>query len=242
MFAFNKDSRIHVAVNHWISIIAMFSIPVFVWQFNAYQLMACAVGYFLWHNIGISAGYHRLATHRQYSPPIWFKYWTMICGVMTAQGPAISWAAQHTAHHAYTDTENDPHSPVHKGFWNSFFNLHYLTKEVKPIHGRRVIGDDVYLWQMNNYWLIMILTLLLFTMIDPFSLIYFWLVPCGLTRLTESYIVAINHRKGYAVNNYPLGIISGGEGWHKTHHERANALVLHKHDWFGKILKKYLNN
>ena len=237
MFGFNQNSKFHAGINHWINIIAMLSIPVFIWQFTIFQLIMCAVGYFLWHNIGVIAGYHKLASHRQYSPPKWFKYFSIACGTMSAQSPAISWASQHTAHHAYSDTENDPHSPVHKGVWNAFLNIHYLTKEIKPIHGRRVIKDDVYIWQYNNYWLIMFSIVLTLAFIDPFSVIYFWLVPCGLARLTESYIIAINHREGGPVNNYFVGVVSGGEGWHRNHHDNANRLVLHPHDWFGKTLQ-----
>jgi fatty-acid desaturase len=233
-----KTTKIHIDTNQLINIIGVLIIPIAAYQFTLFQWAICLVGYFMWQNIGISAGYHKLATHRQYSPPVWFKIFTTICGTMAAQGPVIHWASQHTAHHAYSDTTNDPHSPAHKGFWNVVFNLPYLNDEVRAIHSRRVITDSVYRWQNDNYWLIIILMVIGMCLIDPMSIFYFWLVPCGFARLTEMYLTAINHRNGSPVNNHFLGLIAAGEGWHKNHHESANRLVLHSHDWFGKILQR----
>lgn len=237
MLAF-KPTTAHVTIGQWINIIGILLIPVAIFTFTSFHWLMCAVGYFFLHNVGLGAGYHKLATHRQYSPPIWFKVFTMICGAVAAQGPAIYWAGQHIAHHAHSDTEQDPHSPVHKGFWKVAFFLPYLIDEVKPIYLRRVAGDKIYRWQLNNYWTIMIVAVAIMALIDPFSLVYFWLIPSGLGRLSEMYLTAINHNKGAPRNNYFLGVVGGGEGWHKNHHDNGNQLILHKHDWFGKLLSK----
>lgn len=234
-----KPNTTHVSIGQWLNIIGILLIPFAIFNFTLFHWVMCLVGYFLLQNFGLGAGYHKLATHKQYSPPNWFKVFSIcICGTMAAQGPVIFWGGQHIAHHAGADTDQDPHSPVHKGFWKVVFFLPYLIDEVKPMHLRRFAADKIYRWQLNNYWMIMIVGVLLLLLIDPFSLIYLWLVPVGLARLTEMYLTAINHRHGYPKNNYFLGIMAGGEGWHKSHHDNSNRLVHHKHDWFDKMLSK----
>ena len=53
--------------------------------------------------LAITAGYHRLFAHRTYraSPPV---RWAMLAfGAATFQNSALSWSADHRAHHADTD-------------------------------------------------------------------------------------------------------------------------------------------
>ena len=60
--------------------------------------------------MAITAGYHRLFAHRTYraSPPV---RWAMLAfGAATFQNSALSWSADHRAHHADTDGAADPHA------------------------------------------------------------------------------------------------------------------------------------
>jgi stearoyl-CoA desaturase (delta-9 desaturase) len=60
---------------------------------------------------GISAGFHRLLTHRSFETPPAVRGTFAILGSMAVQGPVINWVADHRKHHAFTDEEGDPHSP-----------------------------------------------------------------------------------------------------------------------------------
>ena len=240
-FKFSSETKTHTAINQTFNIIGILLIPVLALYGTPFEWLMCFVGYTLWNSVGIFTGYHKLATHRQFNPPKWFKWFSILCGTMAQQGPAIHWASQHVVHHAYTDTEKDPHSPVFKGFWNVAFFLPFLTEEIKPIHSRRVITDPVYRFQADYFWAILIVFCALCYIVDPFSLVYFWLVPSGLARISVFYLTAMAHKSGEPVNNDFLGFVSAGEGWHKNHHENGRALVLHKYDWWDKFLDKYLN-
>jgi len=69
--------------------------------------------------IGIEVGFHRLFSHAAFDATPGLKVALAVLGSLTAQGPALYWAALHRHHHANSDGPNDPHSPVHKGFWHA---------------------------------------------------------------------------------------------------------------------------
>lgn len=61
--------------------------------------------------LGITAGYHRLFTHRSYKASTWVYAVLAVAGSMAGQGPVVSWVALHRRHHECSDREGDPHSP-----------------------------------------------------------------------------------------------------------------------------------
>ena len=66
--------------------------------------------------LGITAGYHRLFAHRTYSPVAPVRWALLAFGAATFQNSALSWSADHRAHHADTDGAGDPHA-VTRGAW-----------------------------------------------------------------------------------------------------------------------------
>jgi len=78
-------------------------------------LVLAAVMYVLC-GLSVTAGYHRLFSHRSYraSPPV--RWVLLLLGAATFQNSALSWSADHRAHHAGTDTPDDPHD-VTRGAW-----------------------------------------------------------------------------------------------------------------------------
>lgn len=71
---------------------------------------------------------HRYASHRMFtmSKP-WERFWHLF--TIIAQGPSYlnpkGYAILHRMHHAFSDTEKDPHSPHHA---NGFFDMMLKTK------------------------------------------------------------------------------------------------------------------
>src|SRR5580658_8850149 len=60
---------------------------------------------------GLTAGYHRMLTHRAFKGARWVKITLVICGSMGFEGSVNGWVANHRRHHAFTDRIGDPHSP-----------------------------------------------------------------------------------------------------------------------------------
>jgi stearoyl-CoA desaturase (Delta-9 desaturase) len=65
----------------------------------------------------ITAGYHRYFSHRSYKTGRAFQFALGWLGAMAAQKGPLWWASHHRRHHGYSDTADDLHSPVVRGFW-----------------------------------------------------------------------------------------------------------------------------
>ncbi len=61
--------------------------------------------------LGVTAGYHRLFTHRSFTANRPLKVVLALAGGMSFEGGVISWVATHRRHHAFSDRPGDPHSP-----------------------------------------------------------------------------------------------------------------------------------
>src|SRR3954453_5198565 len=73
--------------------------------------LAIFAGMYLVTALGVTVGYHRLFTHRAFDAPKPVRYAFATLGSMAVQGPVLDWVADHRKHHAFTDEEEDPHSP-----------------------------------------------------------------------------------------------------------------------------------
>jgi stearoyl-CoA desaturase (delta-9 desaturase) len=64
---------------------------------------------------GLSAGFHRLFSHRSFKASRWLRLTLALLGSLAFEGSVNSWVANHRRHHAYTDADGDPHSPYAYG-------------------------------------------------------------------------------------------------------------------------------
>ena len=60
--------------------------------------------------LGITAGAHRLWSHRAYKAHKYLKIFLCISNSMAFQESVYHWARDHRLHHKYSDTEADPHN------------------------------------------------------------------------------------------------------------------------------------
>jgi len=182
---------------------------------------------------------HRYQTHRALTlHPIvghFFRFWLWITtGMVTAE-----WVAIHRKHHATTDVEGDPHSPVVLGikkvFWQGaeLYRQASCDKEMieKYSHGT---PDD---WIERNLYrrysargiiLMLIIDVLLFG-IPGVSI---WAIQMMWIPLWAAGVVnGIGHFWGYrnfecldaATNVFPWGFWIGGEELHNNHHTFASS-------------------
>jgi len=76
--------------------------------------------FYLLSGFGITAGYHRLFTHRSFKTHPFIRGIFAVLGSTAIQGSVPDWVADHRKHHAYADEEGDPHSP-HAGHGGGLF-------------------------------------------------------------------------------------------------------------------------
>jgi stearoyl-CoA desaturase (delta-9 desaturase) len=107
--------RLDTALTSTVTLLPVLGLAAAAWQtwggaLHWQDLLVLAVTYALC-GLGISAGYHRLFTHRAFKAKPLVRAVLGALGSAALEGPVISWVANHRKHHAFTDREGDPHSP-----------------------------------------------------------------------------------------------------------------------------------
>ena len=75
---------------------------------------------------GITRGYHRYFSHKEFKTTPTIEIVMLYCGLLCGVRSPLTWAGVHRMHHAYSDTPKDPHSPKHMGKWRVFFSLYRI--------------------------------------------------------------------------------------------------------------------
>lgn len=123
------------------------------------------VGHFL-TMVGLELGYHRYFAHRVFKTHRWFELLLGVLGSSSFQGGVILWTATHRRHHANTDKELDPHSPVAnhitgkwikaRGLWHAHVGWMFNQRYLKPPGWERLALDmfrDPQIFSLHlNYW------------------------------------------------------------------------------------------
>src|SRR5262245_22784473 len=90
----------------------------------------CVVLYCL-RIFAIGAGYPCYFSHRAYRTSRAFQFVLAVLSQSTAQKSVLWWAANHRHHHLHSDTEEDVHSPRHKGFFYSHVGWMFVRRHDK---------------------------------------------------------------------------------------------------------------
>ncbi|HGK7611437.1 TPA: acyl-CoA desaturase [Legionella pneumophila] len=182
---------------------------------------------------------HRNQTHRALTlHPVsshFFRFWLWLTtGMVTAD-----WVAIHRKHHATTDVEGDPHSPVVEGIRKVFWQGAELYREArkdrdmvaKYSHGTPTdwIERNVYSRHSSKGILLMLLLDLFFFGIPGITV---WAIQMMWIPLFAAGVInGIGHYWGYrnfecpdaATNIIPWGFWIGGEELHNNHHTFASS-------------------
>lgn len=200
---------------------------------------------FMWYYvitiISSSAGYHRYYAHNSFSAGKSFEIITNTLSLFVGSGPYLTRAAIHRQHHAYSDTEKDPSSPTHYGFWKIYFNIWGLEHNIERKFFKGLIDNPILKFYHNHYWKLVISLVFILFMIHPLLLVFAYCIPCILSSHLFGLFNAYLHKDGQATNNTILNIFTAGEGYHKTHHENSKLLKQGPYDptyWFIKTIQK----
>ena len=203
---------------------------------------------FFWlvRGLGISAGYHRLFTHRAYKASKGVRVALAICGSMAGLGPVISWAAMHRRHHQFADKTGDMHSPnlhgtTFRGRVRGFLHAHvtWMVKHEYPNiahYAPDLIEDRSIVMVSRGYQTWVVLGIAVPAVMGGLLSWSWWGVLSGALwgGLVRMFVVAqsisalnsVSHTIGSrpyrtrdnSRNSYVLGLLIWGEGWHHNHH------------------------
>jgi stearoyl-CoA desaturase (delta-9 desaturase) len=189
--------------------------------------------------LGTTLGYHRLIAHESFEAHPAVKAVALALGGMAVQGRITNWVAFHRAHHAHADCDGDPHSPL-----EGFFHAHvgWLLRAPEPDrerYAKRLLNDRVVVFfdRTAELWAVAGLVI-------PYA-VAGWegLLWGGLVRIAfgNQMTFAINSvchmfgRRSFDTrdesrNNWFMGAVGLGEGWHNNHHAFP-AAAFHGMGW-----------
>ena len=226
----------------WLPIFGVISAIFLLWnQWVNWVDLALLLGMYMVCGFGITLGFHRMLTHKAFQAQSWLKTILLISGSMAMQGPALHWAATHTQHHANSDEEGDPHSPL-KSLWHA--HVGWILNDFKPDiqkYAGAMLKDPIIVFIHNTFWLWVFAGLALPALIGAGAAQLMghsaWfgaltgLIWGGFVRLffNQHITWAVNsicHTFGSrqfdttdeSRNNFLFGILAMGEGWHNNHH------------------------
>jgi stearoyl-CoA desaturase (Delta-9 desaturase) len=225
------------------------------------------IGFYLLTAVGITVGFHRLFVHRSFDTYLPIKLVLAILGSMAVQGPLFNWVSQHRRHHQHSDEEGDPHSPYRyggglwqrlRGLWHAHIWWAFqpetpgLKKYVTDLRQSPVlrVTDHLFL-----FWVAMGLVLpaaLGGILTGSWVGVWTGLLWGGLVRLFLVHHVtwsvnSLGHVWGtrpyksddHSRNNFLIGILALGEGWHNTHHAFPTS-ARHGLRWWQPDVSYYL--
>ena len=232
---------------------ATFYAIVLLWQqWIGWRELALFLGLYAVTVIGTTLGYHRLATHRSFETYPALKAVLLILGAMNLQGQVVNWAAYHLKHHAHADQDGDPHSP-REGFLHA--HVAWLVR-VEPAdrerYCKRLLRDPVVMFVDRTavVWAAAGLAL-------PFAvggwhgLLWGGAVRIAFANHVTFAVNSICHLYGarpFATrddsrNNWLIGLLAFGEGWHNNHHAfpsmAYHGMTRRQVDLSGLLLKLF---
>jgi stearoyl-CoA desaturase (Delta-9 desaturase) len=207
--------------------------------------------------MGIGIGFHRMLTHRSFESSAPVRFFWLALGSMALQGPAVEWAATHTKHHAKSDKEGDPHSPL-EGFWHAHVGWLFRDRIVKqgvwakPFENDKIalmVDKTFYVWAVLGFVLPGLMGLAL-----GGTWAHFWtgVLWGGVVRVFLGHHVtwsvnSVCHTFGRrefesndaSRNEWVVGLLGLGEGWHNNHHAFPKA-AYHGMKWYQIDLNAYV--
>lgn len=193
-----------------------------------------AAGVFWWYVIAIvaiSGGYHRYYSHKSFGVPKWYPYAVNILGMFAGAGPALTWAATHRQHHAYSDTEDDPHSYTKRGKWAVYVNTWGYDAIIKRRFIKRYLADKILKFFYVNYFKLNVAIIVVFTLIDPMLMIFGYALPVVIAFHAYGILNIMGHKGATPTNSWVANILTVGEGWHENHHKRAADYRIGRKWW-----------
>jgi fatty-acid desaturase len=132
----------------------------------------------------------------------------------------VEFCATHNNHHKFNATEKDPHPHTMLG-WRTLFPL--LWNDSEPTSGDIRTVDRLRRNKITNlfyerFWIMISLPFLLL-LISPQAYFFIYFIPFTMSIWSAAYST-FNHDEDGAKNmGFWYGIVSGGEHWHKWHHD-----------------------
>lgn len=200
-----------------------------IWTGVSWEMMALCAGLYVLRMFAITAGYHRYFSHRAFKTSRAFQFVLALLAQSTSQKSVLWWASLHRHHHKHSDTDQDVHSPRHRGFVYShmgwIFDQRYDRIDPNSVPDLARYPELMLLLRFEQLPTVL-LAVACWAAFGWEGLVvgFFW--STVLLYHGTFFINSLAHVHGnqrYATgddsrNNWWLAVITLGEGWHNNHH------------------------
>lgn len=240
--------RVRQTIN-WknVAIVASFhlmAIPVF-FTFSWQNLAALLIGNWIVGSLGVGLGWHRLLTHRSFRAPKWLEYTLTTLGTMSIQDSPDKWVATHRIHHAFVETEKDPHS-TRSGFW--WAQIGWVVWGTAQDHDKKtmeryvpdLLKDKGHRLISRFYYLTIIFSAFILFAIGGWTMVIWgvfarvivgWHTTWFVNSLSHIYGSRPHETSDDSTNNWFVALLTFGEGWHNNHHAFPTS-ARHGLQWY----------
>jgi stearoyl-CoA desaturase (Delta-9 desaturase) len=200
--------------------------------------------------MSITAGYHRLFSHKTYQAVWPVRLFFVLFGSSTFEGSVLEWSTDHRNHHRYSDTDQDPYS-IKKGFWHAHMGWLFTLDVSKRDYSNVEDLKKSWLLRLQHDYFI------------PFAVVMGFLLPAGIASLwgdpLAGFIIAgalritVGHHGTFCINslchalgkrrysdkssardNWLSALLTFGEGYHNYHHrfplDYRNGIRFYQYD------------
>ncbi|XP_012998737.2 stearoyl-CoA desaturase [Cavia porcellus] len=203
--------------------------------------------------LGVTAGAHRLWSHRTYKARLPLKVFLIISNTMAFQNDVYEWARDHRVHHKFSDTHADPHNS-RRGFF--FCHVGWLLVRKNPAVKEKgslldmsdLKAEKLVMFQRRYYTHAVLLLCFILPTLIPW---YFWgetflhslfvatflryAFVLNITWLVNSAAHMYGYRP-YDKNIKPresllVSVGSMGEGFHNYHHSFPYDYSASEYRW-----------
>ena len=206
--------------------------------------IAIAIG-LLWSQVishfGDSILLHRYYCHKQFKVPVWFEWVGLFMLSVAYIRTPIGWIASHRMHHHFSDTNKDPHSVKHVGFWKVLFTT-WDVPNIPTKYAKDLYANPRLVFFHKHHVKILIAHNFFSLLISP----YFWLayaaIPFVFAKVGFGLLNTIGHTCKGGSNVPWLNIFIAGEAYHRVHHLDNKRIRLHRWDTGGWLAEKLFSH
>ena len=226
-----------------------------LWVGWSWAAVIAATSLYLLRMFAITAFYHRYFSHRTFHTSRVVQFIFAALGNSSIQRGPLWWAATHRHHHRHSDTEEDAHSPVTKGFWWSHIGwmtssrnfptnyqdirdfakypelvfLNRFDLMVPAVMGFALYGLGAWMEDVHPQW----------GTSGWQMLVWGFFISSTVLLHATLFINSLAHVWGKrpfeteddSRNNFWLALLTLGEGWHNNHHRYMGAARQGFHWW-----------
>ncbi|MBI5854938.1 MAG: acyl-CoA desaturase [Nitrospirae bacterium] len=230
----------------WLRCLPLFAVHAMclgvIWVGWSWTAVAVCIALYWVRMFAITGWYHRYFAHRSFKTSRWCQLAFAVLGASATERGPLWWAGNHRQHHRFSDQEDDPHSPITRGFL--WAHIGWITSRVHYAPKLKLVQDLVkypelrFLDRFDTLVPTLLGTAMFFLGValehfapslgttGPQMLIWGYFISTTLLLHGTFTINSLTHligRKRYVTgdesrNHWLLAIITMGEGWHNNHH------------------------